>query len=54
MSQIATIDGKPFEIEPGGSLFHIESIPDELNTTLMNVEAISATVINGEVHVIVS
>lgn len=43
-----------FEMEPGGSLFHIESIPDELNTTLMNVEVISATVINGEVHVFVS
>ena len=43
-----------FEIEPGGSLYLIESIPDELNTTLMDVEAITSTVINGEVMVFVS
>lgn len=43
-----------FEINPDGSLTHIETIADQNDTTLMNVTTIAATVIESEVHVFVA
>jgi len=43
-----------FELAPGGNLFEITSIADQLNTTLQNVSSIVATVIGSEIQVFVA
>lgn len=36
-----------FELDPGGTLFHIETIADQTDTTLMNIAALTVEVVNG-------
>jgi Ca2+-binding RTX toxin-like protein len=43
-----------FEINPGGRLSHIESIADQINTTLQDISAITATVVGSTVQVFVA
>lgn len=43
-----------FTILPDGTLLHLESIADELNTTLDNIASISAVVLGDEVQVFVT
>ncbi len=43
-----------FELNPDGTLSHLESVADSLDTTLTNVSAISATVIGSEAQVFVA
>ncbi|WP_107498404.1 M10 family metallopeptidase C-terminal domain-containing protein [Thalassobius sp. I31.1] len=43
-----------FTILPDGTLLHLESIADELNTTLENIASISAVVLGDEVQVFVT
>lgn len=43
-----------FEVQPDGSLFHIESIADENNTTLQDVSQIEVVVIGSQIQLIVA
>lgn len=43
-----------FELAPDGRLFHLDTVADQLDTTLMNVSDIAATVLDGTVHILVS
>lgn len=43
-----------FEVEPGGGLFHLDTVADGLTTTLQNVSAIDISVDGTQAHVFVS
>ncbi len=43
-----------FELAPDGQLFLLDTVVDQLNTTLMNVSDIAATVLDGTAHILVS
>lgn len=43
-----------FEINPGGSLYHIETIADQVSTTLMDLTALKALYLNGTIQVFAS
>ena len=43
-----------FELAPDGQLFHLDTVADQVDTTLMNVSDIAATVLGGTAHIFAS
>ncbi|WP_084860859.1 calcium-binding protein [Salibaculum halophilum] len=43
-----------FELSPDGQLFHLDTVADQVDTTLMNVSDIATTVLGGTAHIFAS